>query len=328
MTHEIENIPHQIPIEGNTNGVLYFEYLPCVNYSIYHNHTPICLKCTLTNQEQNVWNDVLITASGSEISNSEVHIDQILPGQETAVRGLELSPQSNRLLDLTEPISTHFKLTITKENQIILEKEFPIYLMAFDQWCGTSIRPELLASFVTPNHPLLSRVITHAAQHLERFSGSSSFDEYQTQNPNRVRMQVAAIFEALREESLIYASVPPSFEKYGQRVRLADKVLNEKLGTCLDLTLLYASCLEAVGIHPLLVLMKGHIFVGAWLIDNISSTPTSDDVSFLRKESSDGINEMVFVESTCIASSSTLSFDDAADTAKRTLLNEDRKSVV
>ena len=131
---------------------------------------------------------------------------------------------------------------------------------------------------------------------------------------------MAALFEALREEALIYVSCPASFENYGQRVRLADKVLNEKLGTCLDLTLLFASCLEATGIRPLLVLKRGHIFLGAWLVENVSPSAVSDDISFLVKESSDGINEMVFVESTCLTSSSSVSFDEASEMARHSLL--------
>ena len=41
--------------------------------------------------------------------------------------------------------------------------------------------------------------------------------------------------------------------------------MEQRLGTCMDLTLLYAACLEALGLHPLLVMMDGHIFAGVWL---------------------------------------------------------------
>ena len=44
-------------------------------------------------------------------------------------------------------------------------------------------------------------------------------------------------------------------------------ILSRKVGTCLDLTLLYASCLEQAGLNPLLVLIEGHAFAGVWLID-------------------------------------------------------------
>ena len=308
--------------EDETKGFLCFEYIPCINYSLYHNNIPICIKFSVSNQDDNEWNNVQIAIKGDFFESTNTIVESIPAQQEIAIKDIEISPIANKLIELTEAVNSHLSVTILQDEKVILQKEFPVYLMAFDQWFGTSIRPEVLASFVTPNHPLLTQVISNAASHLKRFSGSDAFDEYQTQNPNRVRMQVAAIFEALREENLIYTSAPASYEDYGQRIRMCDKVLNEKLGTCIDLTLLFASCLESVGIHPLLVLMNGHIFVGAWLVDSVFSSAVSDDVSFLRKESSDGINEMVFVESTCIASSSAISFEDAVDNAAKSLWDE------
>ena len=58
--------------------------------------------------------------------------------------------------------------------------------MAYDQWPGISVNPELLSVFVTPNSAALSSVNMAAAKHLERLTGSSSLDSYQTQDPNRV----------------------------------------------------------------------------------------------------------------------------------------------
>ena len=307
-------------LEGTINGKFCFFYLPCINYAIYNNNIPTCLECSITNLDDHDWKDLSIQIEGSDIDNQKVIVGQVISGEAIAVNELNICPKIEKLIELTEAINSSFKLSITCEEEIVFEKEFSIYLMAYDQWCGSTIMPELLSTFVIPNQPLITRVINNAAKHLGKFSGSSSFDEYQTQNPNRVRMQIAALFEALREESLIYVSSPASFENYGQRIRLADKVLNEKLGTCLDLTLLFASCLEATGIHPILVLKKGHIFLGAWLIDSIFSSPISDDISFLVKESSDGINEMVFIESTCLTSDSSVSFDEASELARQSLL--------
>ena len=45
-------------------------------------------------------------------------------------------------------------------------------------------------------------------------------------------------------------------------------------GTCMDLSLLMASVLESCGLHPLLVLQKGHMFVGCWLVDQYAGTCT------------------------------------------------------
>lgn len=112
------------------------------------------------------------------------------------------------------------------------------------------------------------------------------------------------------------------FRKYGQRVRLVDKVLTEKLGTCLDLTLLFASCLEANGIHPLLIVLKGHIFVGAWLTSDSYSKIVGDDASFLLKGCADGMNDIVLIECTALTSSERISFESAVHLAENELNEE------
>lgn len=105
--------------------------------------------------------------------------------QQITIDKIEIIPDHSILLALTEGIRSEFKLTITQGDKTIYDKNYPIYLMAYDQWSGSGIRPELLAAFVTPNHPLLSCVSVNASIFLQKWSNSSALDEYQTQNPNR-----------------------------------------------------------------------------------------------------------------------------------------------
>lgn len=55
----------------------------------------------------------------------------------------------------------------------------------------------------------------------------------------------------------------------------------------------YAACLEAMGLNPVMVMMKGHIFVGVWLAEESFSDMIMDDPSPLEKRMSKGIHEMV-----------------------------------
>lgn len=132
---------------------------------------------------------------------------------------------------------------------------------------------------------------------------------------------MAAIYEAIAEQQVVYYSVPASFEENGQRVRLADAVLAQKMGNCLDMSLLYAACLEAVGIHPLLVFIHGHAFAGAWLVEESFADPVSDDPSLLSKRIAPGINEIALVECTCMNAGKSAHFEDAARAAENHLLD-------
>lgn len=314
---------------GNNNviiagfdGAVRLEYLPCINYAMIHNHVPSCYFCELSNNADVDWKHIKVAIDGTLIKHSECVIDTLPKGQTVQINTLEIVPEGDKLLELTEGVDSHFDLTVTFSDEKVYQQTFPIQLMAYEQWTGAGIMPELLAAFVTPSHPILSRISIKASQFLEKWTGSSALDEYQTQDPNRVRTQVAAVYEALRSESLIYSSTPASFETMGQRVRMVDNVLTSKLGTCLDLTLLYASCLEAIGIHPLLVLLKGHVLLGAWLTEDLYHQTVGDDVSFLLKGTADGVNDIVLVETTSVASSQNISFEEAVGMAQRQLKGE------
>lgn len=160
--------------------------------------------------------------------------------------------------------------------------------------------PEMLAAFITPNHAVLTPIIKRAAAILEQWTGTPSLDEYQSRNPDRVRKQMAAIYTALTEQQIIYSTIPASFEEHGQRVRLTDSVLAQKLGTCLDMALLYASCLESIGLNALIVITKGHAFAGGWLVPETFPDPAIDDVSLLTKRTAEGIYDITLVETTCM----------------------------
>ena len=103
--------------------------------------------------------------------------------------------------------------------------------MPYDQWLGTSILPQCLASFVTPNHPAVNNIIAKAASKLKEVSGASAFTAYQTGNSNEVRKQVAAVYGALHAEGIVYRSAPASYEVVGQRITLPDQVWLLRSGT-------------------------------------------------------------------------------------------------
>jgi hypothetical protein len=308
--------------EGNYSGEIELEYLPCINYAMVHNHIAVFKFCKINNLDEKDWKMVKLSIDGEYIKHDEALIEMIQAGQTLQVNSMKITVDVKKLIELTEGIDSSFKFTLTIDSEVVFENEYSFSLMAFDQWTGSYVLPELLAAFVTPNHPLLSRVCVRASSFLNEWTGNSCLDEYQTQNPNRVRMQVASIYEALRSEALVYCAPPATFGDYGQRVRLVDKVLTEKLGTCLDLTLLFASCLEAIGIHPILVVLKNHIFVGAWLINNVYSKVVGDDASFLLKGSADGVNDIVMLECTSLTSSDKVTFEDAVHTAENELRDE------
>ncbi|MCF0236402.1 MAG: DUF4011 domain-containing protein, partial [Bacteroidaceae bacterium] len=247
----------------------------------------------------------------------------LAPSESLQVKDCVLKVDLMQVASMTEALSSHFELTVKIGEEVVLQQSLPLRLLPFDYWLGTRIMPELLASFVTPNHPSIAKIGRRAANFLEQWTGQSSLTAYQMRDPQQVRYQVAAIYEALRAEGINYVVSPPTFEVEGQRVRLSDRVLAEKQSNCLESTLLMAACLEAYGLHPILCLIEGHAFVGVWLVEDCADQMVSDDVSYLRKSLADGVSEMLFVEATCFTSATPVPFDDAVRQGYQRLLEGD-----
>ena len=130
---------------------------------------------------------------------------------------------------------------------------------------------------------------------------------------------MAAIYGALQKESIDHCMPPASFELNGQKVRLSGTIKEQKLGTCLDLALLYAGCLEAAGLHPMIVVIKGHAFCGCWLEEESFAECVQDDVSVLTKRIAPGINEICVVEATAFNTGRGMDFESAVVAAEKYL---------
>ena len=302
--------------------VVKIDYLPSVNYSMMNSGVEVCNSFVLENVDERDWQQITVRISGTYIKENSCMLEMLQRGQSVLLNAIRIEPDFKILSETTETIKTSFVLSISDKEGVLFEEDYPITLLSYEEWAGSSVMPEHLAAFVVPNNPLLPRVKLSAARFLEQWTGSSAFDEYQTQDRNRVRAQVAAIYEALRSEGIVYSAPPASFERTGQRIRLADKVLTDKVGTCIDTSLLIASCLEDIGIYPIVVLLKGHALVGAWLTPNVFPQMVCDDASYLLKETADGNHNLVLLESTAITSSAGLSFEDAVRSAMQRIADE------
>lgn len=290
-----------------------FVYSQVISFSMQQNHIPVIRKLLITNSTGTDIQNINIELNFEPEFSTPISTKVLLlkEGESIHISNIDLKLSPKFLSELSEKISGKIKFTVQKEAEILFNNEYLIEVLAFDQWQGISILPETISSFITPNNPNISRIISRASEILNKWTGNPSLDEYQSRNPDRVKKQMAAIYEAIRELEIVYCPPPASFEESGQRIRMIDTMLNQKLGTCLDLSLLYSSCLEAIGINPLFIVIKGHAFAGAWLIDDTFPDSINDDFSLLTKRIADGINEVLLVETTCMNSGNSIAFDDA-----------------
>lgn len=274
---------------------------PVANFALQQNDVPIVQRLHVTNRSSEPLRDlqVILSSEPELFPRWESRIGEIAAGA-THVQGplnIQFPPQY--LMDLTERLAAQLRIDIRLNGFALPTLQQPIEVLAFDEWSGLDRSlPEMLAAFVLPNHPEVDRLLSDAANHLGKITGDSSLSGYQSKSPSRVAHIAQAIYLAIQSRGLKYCSPPASFEHTGQKIRLPDRVFEHQLATCLDIAVLFAACLEQSGLHPLVVLTKGHAFAGVWLNEDCFSDCVSDDVARLRKRAD--LNEILVFETTLV----------------------------
>ena len=300
---------------------LSIELVPVINFALKHNGIPVASSVQIRNLCDEDITDVKLefTCNPAICMPLTLHIDLIPARSTVAVNASSLSPDAEYLAGLTEGTNGRLSVSAYKNEVKIGETFADIKALAFDEWHGSQYYPELISAFITPNSPELVPLMHRTSELVGEWTDDPSLDSYLSGDPNRVLKMAAAAYEAVRELGITYAVHPASFEETGQRIRLIDAVISDRLGNCIDISLLYASLLEAMGLSPLLILLKGHIFAGLWLEDRSFPEAVLDDPSLLSKRLADGVNEAAIVECTLARSGSAVSFDDASAAAKKQL---------
>ena len=300
-----------------------FEHDRTVNFAVQQNHVPVVKRLRLTNTSNVPLRDVAvsITAEPDFMLPWNTSLDLLPAGQtiDLGVVDVQLAPAF--LAGLTERLAGALTLRITRGESLLYRMQSPIDVLAHDEWNGTRTQPEMIAAFVMPNHPDISRILRQVADILQQWSNDPTIDGYSRKDPQRVRLQLAAIYHALQAQKISYCVPPPSFEAQGQKIRTPDAILEHRLATCLDITLLFAACAEAAGLNPLIIFTEGHAFPGAWLNDESFAESLQDDITLLTKRLAPGVEDICVLEATALTGAAPCSFDDAAALGEGQLRN-------
>jgi hypothetical protein len=276
-------LPENVPA-GEVRDWIKLEMEPVsdINYSMLHNKRSLFkrfqLKCT--KQTSQVLRDVRVRVSLSV-------------GNETAVfdRTLDVRPPVENIPDIFVPLTsvitrsvhesvqTSLFVEVTWGDHVVHRDTTSVRLIPVDQWRDSDEDRKWLPSFVFPRDSAVTHLIDVAQRYVRvlRDDPAAGFDGYQSFDPKRpdsvseVDLQVQAIWSAIVHElRLGYINPPPGYssELDSQRLRTPSMIAESHSGTCIDLALFFASCLELVDIYPVVFLLEGHAFPGYWRSSN------------------------------------------------------------
>lgn len=174
---------------------------------------------------------------------------------------------SEMLRTVQEALRTTLYVEVSALGKMLKRQTFGVKLLPVDEWKDDDENRQWLPSFVFPRDPAVRKIFRSAQHHLMTLADDSTagFDGYQSGDAEVVDRQVQAIWASIVHDfKITYINPPPTYTVSGQRLRTPSEILRAGHGTCIDLALMIAGCLEYIDIKPVIFLLEGHAFVGYW----------------------------------------------------------------
>lgn len=292
-----------------------------LNYVSFHNNENFINSIIISSDETLTSPSVEISFASDVAEKYVENITEITVSEPYVTENPKVVFRPQALASYSDSFRDVIYVTVRdREGRELAKYSRNIEIQAHDFW--NSANTEMLASFVTPNAPVLASLLALAETKLKKINPDLSFNAYQSGNINYVNQQFSAIYQAVQEQKIRYQVAPASNHiRGGQRIRSAENILQDKMGNCLDLSCLLASLLENVGLHPLLVIFSGHAYVGVWTNEEPYPNSLIEDRETLLKHSAANIHDIILAESTMLCGSE--SFDSAVDAAEKKLRTDD-----
>ena len=200
---------------------------------------------------------------------------ETLPARDNPPGGIRVPLTSELARSVDERMQTNILVEMRWHGQLLHQHTYAVWLNPVDEWRLNDDEIIWLPSFVQPRDPAVPRIIDTAQQFLKCLADYSSagFDGYQSYDSDArgikkwdgIDDQVRAIWTAISfEMALHYINPPPSYSESAQRLRRPHQTIAQGRGTCVDLAILFASCLEWIEVYPVIFMLDDHAFPGYW----------------------------------------------------------------
>lgn len=164
------------------------------------------------------------------------------------------------------------------------------------QWTRENLRR--IAAWVTPNDSAVEGLVQKAQGYLQNQPAPvpDGMVGYKGTSAQQVRDEVDALYDALRlsyhikyvQESIPYSGTDAS--NAVENIKLPKEILHQHSGMCIELTALLAAAVESIGLHPAIVIVPGHAFLGVAVEENNANSQYWDAVDLNNNIAADSAN--------------------------------------
>ena len=251
----------------------------------YSSRTPIALFIHVTVDEFSQ------TQSKSVNATAAVQSEHFLP---------PLLKQGHVLDTLTQDVSASLHVQVTDANRQHFYYDNDVPLTIHSRWLMQWTQDNLMrvAAWVTPNDHAVGGLIQKAQGYLQNqpMPIPDGMIGYKGASQQQVRDEVDALYDALRlsyhikyvQESVPYSGTSDSSS--AENIKLPKEVLQQHSGMCIELTTLLAAAVERIGLHPEIVIVPGHAFLGVAVTEDNAQMDYWDAVDLNNDIAADSAN--------------------------------------
>ena len=302
----------QLDVKGGVS--VQIEYGKYLNLALAQNKCPLITSLKVKNVTAQKMEGLTCRISSLDdfFQTKTVETGPLWPEAETELGSVPLVYNVALLRKLEDAQNGSFRIEVLSGDETLFSHDYEVQALAADQSHDIWSLPVFLASFVKPNCESIHQLQPEVAKEMQRIAGGdASLAGYQMDREHVFKM-CAAMYRAIQKKGISYSNPASSFNLPGQKIRMPDTVFKYKVATCLDSSILFASIMEACQLHPVIIIISGHAFVGCFLVEGHLPQVETRDPQVLRKLIA--ANEFIAIETTMVTSDKT--FEEAEKTGR------------
>lgn len=242
------------------------ELLETINFSLLHCGFPLIDNLEIHNNSASDFEPQEISFILCGYSREKiVKLPFLKSGQSVALGDVGVELDTLRFEGQVE--TTNAEFTVKIKDELVLRRH--INVLAYNEFSleENEEHQVSLASFIQPLHPVVQNIVKDI---------DSLVELKNSDKPNRIAQITKKFYESFSTKYRLDYDKELSYSPKHkiQKVRLPHQILssagsNNGIGTCIDLSVLLAACLENAGLKPLLFLTRdkkhsAHAFAGCW----------------------------------------------------------------
>lgn len=159
----------KITVSGEISG--------SINFAMQQNYVPLIRNLVVSNDSGDIQNNlkIRITFEPDFAKEFIYDIGSIEPGCSVEISPVNIILSTEFLFSLSEKMVGTILIELLQNDNRIFSYNDTVELLAYDEWNGLLIMPEIITAFVTPNHPLISEVLGRASAFLREWNKLPSF---------------------------------------------------------------------------------------------------------------------------------------------------------